>query len=612
MRKNFQLRNALMLMGLASMPLWFASCSDEENIPAPGTDEPTNPEIEAAFDFKMTKTLPVKVDYPAFAQICVYDQVPDGTNNARLLFKSFTGANGSLESAYTFPTAYIGKTVYVVANGYNCPPVQEATLTENGLEIKAESSRRAVSITSEYSRQEIENFWAATLSVLPEDGDNLEYVKENYTSGVNIDTHISGLNEQYPTAQINVTFVNMVADNYNTLYYYTYTEETKNQINDAWIKRQMTEDHKLFGPYSSTDTGWWGSEGKNHPNRHINDAVTICDSDGTPIEFKNGDYIGFILVSSASENGRNPQIFYTSEESTEERVGQAASFSYQRRALVYTFEDQPVYDNRGNYNKSDFNDFCFVVTANPHEAIDNPDIPDLPTPPFYLEERQAALEGTLLFEDNYPEAGDYDMNDFVTTYSLTPVTYVLYYPDSGTEVEPYYLGAVEYSFTPKWDGAWYGCSFSFMLDGLKNDPTHVYTMNANQTMGALSVEPITGTIDLGFSSEGMTITSSNTYDIAAYPLGEIFNPFIQPTSNNREVHLPDYAPSAGANLEGLTEWQKAYKLEDGKHPFAANVPTLDYQIVTEQMKIDDFYPQYIDWVNSDGTTNTDWYLHPAQ
>lgn len=44
MRKNFQLRNALMLMGLASMPLWFASCSDEENIPAPGT-EPTNPEI---------------------------------------------------------------------------------------------------------------------------------------------------------------------------------------------------------------------------------------------------------------------------------------------------------------------------------------------------------------------------------------------------------------------------------------------------------------------------------------------------------------------------------------------------------------------------------------
>ena len=110
MRKNFQLRNALMLMGLASMPLWFASCSDEENIPTPGT-EPSNPEIEAAFDFKMTKDLPVQINYPSFAQVSVYDQLPSEGNNARLLFKSFTGANGSLETVSTFPTAYIGKTV---------------------------------------------------------------------------------------------------------------------------------------------------------------------------------------------------------------------------------------------------------------------------------------------------------------------------------------------------------------------------------------------------------------------------------------------------------------------------------------------------------------------
>ena len=112
MRKNFQLRNALMLMGLASMPLWFASCSDEENIPAPGT-EPTNPEIEVAFDFKMTTDLPVKIDYPSFAQVSVYDQLPSEGNSARLLFRSFTGANGKLQTVSTFPSAYIGKTVYV-------------------------------------------------------------------------------------------------------------------------------------------------------------------------------------------------------------------------------------------------------------------------------------------------------------------------------------------------------------------------------------------------------------------------------------------------------------------------------------------------------------------
>ena len=613
MRKNFQLRNALMLMGLASMPLWFASCSDEENIPTPGT-EPSNPEIEAAFDFKMTKDLPVKINYPAFAQICVYDQIPDETNDARLLFRSYTGANGSLECISTFPTAYIGKTVYVVASGYNCPPVQEAILTENGLEIKAEASRAAEeSVKLDYTQQEIESLWAGVLKALPENGDNLKYVQEHYTSGVNIDTHISGLNEQFPTAQINVTFVNMVADNYNTLYYYTYTEETKKQINDNWIRNQITKDHKLFGPYSSKDKEWWGGgEGDKHPNKHINETVTIYEN-GKPKEFSNGEYIGFILVSKTKEyqSDRNATIFYTSEESTQNHVGQAASFSYERRALVYTFEDQPVYNSYGRYNKSDFNDFSFVVTANPNEAIDNPDIPDLPTPPFYLQQEGAAYEGTLLFEDNYPEAGDYDMNDFVATYSLTPITHVLYYPDTQTEVEPYYLGAVEYEFTPKWDGAWYGCSFDFMLDGLNDNPTHIYNLASNETMGALDVEPITGTIDLGFSSEGMNIKGS-THKVSDYPLGKIFNPFVTTNEKGYEIHLPGYKASAGANLEGLTEWQKAYKLEDGQHPYAANVPTQDYQIVTELMVIDNFYPNFTKWVKSNGTTNTDWYLHPAQ
>lgn len=605
------MRNAFMLIGLASMPLWFASCSDEENIPAPGTEDPTNPEIEAAFDFKMTTDLPVEIDYPSFAQICVYDQIPDETNNARLLFRSLTGANGKLETVTTFPTAYIGKTVYVVANGYNCPPVQEATLTENGLEIKAEATRAVTSSNSPYSTSDIDELWAGVLKALPENGDNLEYVQDNYTSGVNIDTHISGLNNEYPTAQIQVTFVNMVADNYNTLYYYTYTDETKSQISDSWIKSQIKDENKVFGPYSSSVN----DRNNIHPNQNRNYTVTICDETGKPREFENGEYIGFILVSKTRQNSNDYDFFYTSEESTRNRVGQSASFSYQRKALVYTFEDQPVYTNwpwgGTRYNKSDFNDFCFVVTANPVEAIDNPDIPDLPTPPFYLESRQQPYEGTLLFEDNYPEAGDYDMNDFVATYSITPVTSVLYYPDTKTEVEPYYLSKVEYEFTPKWDGAWYGCSFSFMLDGLSETPTHVYDLASNQNMEALTVDPIEGTIDLGFTSEGKNTTGS-TFEAKDYPMGKVFNPFIVTNEKGYEIHLPDYKASSSAKLDGLTDWQKAYKLEDGLHPYAANIPTQDYQIVTEQMKIDNFYPKYIDWVNSKGESNTDWYLYPAQ
>lgn len=624
MRKNFQLRNALMLMGLASMPLWFASCSDEENIPAPGTDEPTNPEIEAAFDFKMTTDLPVKIDYPSFAQVSVYDQLPSEGNSARLLFRSFTGANGKLQTVSTFPSAYIGKTVYVQSTGINCPLWQEATLTENGLELKAEGSRVGVETESPFSDNEMTIIRGGILEALPDNDDNREQF-EQYTNGVNIDTRIK-TNEDYPKANVSVTFVDAQGWNYNTLYYYTYKDGQQN-ITEDWIRRNfVNEDHKLFGPYS-TDPSIHND--RYNPNDHINDTKILSNSDGTPIDFEQGDRIGFILES---KSGKNTNYYYTSQETHEGRLGQSAVFTYENRALVYTFEDQPVYtweegwphwawweEGHWEYNESDFNDFTFVVTTDPQQAIDHEDVPPLPIPPYYLQNTEDPKTGTLLFEDNYPEAGDYDMNDFVVTYALRRVTYIHFDPNTGTSTPPLYLGAVDYAFTPKHDGAWYGCSFDFMLNDVHETPVHVYNLASNQTMGDLTVESIRGRVDLGFKSETVgegddkdCIPSGTRWLADEYTIDRIFNPFITTNEKGYEIHLPGYKASAGANLEGLTEWQKAYKLEDGQHPYAANIPTQNYQIVTEQMTIDQFYPDFTKWVESNKTTNEDWYLYPNQ
>lgn len=621
MRKNFQLRNALMLMGLASMPLWFASCSDEENIPAPGTDEPTNPEIEAAFDFKMTTDLPVKIDYPSFAQVNVYDQLPSEGNSARLLFRSFTGANGKLQTVSTFPSAYIGKTVYVQSTGINCPLWQEATLTENGLELKAEGSRLGVETESPFSDNEMTIIRGGILNALPDNDDNREQF-EQYTNGINIDTRIK-TNEDYPTANVSVTFVDAQGWNYNTLYYYTYKDGEQNNITEDWIRRNfVNEEHKLFGPFSTNDKRY-------DPNPHINDTKELCNADGTPIDFVSGDRIGFVLKS---QNGNDVNYYFTSQEAYEDRLGQSAVFTHENRALVYTFEDQPVYTWEGGwphwpwweeghweYNESDFNDFTFVVTTDPQQAIDHEDVPPLPIPPYYLQNTEDPKTGTLLFEDNYPEAGDYDMNDFVVTYALRRVTYIHFDPNTGTSTPPLYLGAVDYAFTPKHDGAWYGCSFDFMLNDVHETPVHVYNLASNQTMGDLTVESIRGRVDLGFKSETVgegddkdCIPSGTRWLADEYTIDRIFNPFITTNEKGYEIHLPGYKASAGANLEGLTEWQKAYKLEDGQHPYAANIPTQNYQIVTEQMTIDQFYPDFTKWVESNKTTNEDWYLYPNQ
>lgn len=624
MRKNFQLRNALMLMGLVSMPLWFASCSDEENIPAPGTDEPTNPEIEAAFDFKMTTDLPVKIDYPSFAQVSVYDQLPSEGNSARLLFRSFTGANGKLQTVSTFPSAYIGKTVYVQSTGINYPLWQEATLTENGLELKAEGSRVGVETESPFSDNEMTIIRGGILEALPDNQDNREQFAQ-YTNGVNIDTRIK-TNENYPKAHVSVTFVDAQGWNYNTLYYYTYKDGEQNNITEDWICSNFVNDeHKLFGPYSTNDNRY-------DPNPHINETKELCNADGTPIDFVSGDRIGFVLKS---QNGNDVNYYFTSQEAYEDRLGQSAVFTHENRALVYTFEDQPVYtweeggwrphfpwweEGHWEYNESDFNDFTFVVTTDPQQAIDDEDVPPLPIPPYYLQNTENPVTGTLLFEDNYPEAGDYDMNDFVVTYALRRVTYIHFNPNTGTSTPPLYLGAVDYAFTPKHDGAWYGCSFDFMLNDVHETPVHVYDLASNQTMGGLSEETITGTVDLGFTWErygegdATDCRPSGTEldaDAENHTIGAMFNPFITTNEKGYEIHLTKQKPSQNAKLDGLDEAALNYVLAtDNKHPYAANIPTQNYQIVTEQMTIDQFYPDFTKWVESNKTTNEDWYNHP--
>lgn len=50
-----------------------------------------------------------------------------------------------------------------------------------------------------------------------------------------------------------------------------------------------------------------------------------------------------------------------------------------------------------------------------------------------------------------------------------------------------------------------------------------------------------------------------------------------------------------------------------QYPFALNMPFLDdIPIPHEGTSIDLSYPRFRSWVESDGKSNKDWYLYPAQ
>lgn len=79
---------------------------------------------------------------------------------------------------------------------------------------------------------------------------------------------------------------------------------------------------------------------------------------------------------------------------------------------VTGFDIRPFGDRKADY---DFNDVMVKVTATPEKAIrPGEDIP--------VDEDVTVAEsihGTLAFEDQWPNPGDYDLNDFVVNYTYS-------------------------------------------------------------------------------------------------------------------------------------------------------------------------------------------------
>lgn len=549
-------------------------------------------QIEKAFDYKLTVNIPVTIDYPQMARIEVFDQIPDIGVNATMLYAAFTNNKGKYQGQTTIAKAYLGKKVYAICYYPGCPLVTEATVTEKGLFIKATKPETKAVIPGE-SITVPEDLVAKIEARLPEHKDNSKFIN-GYTDTKNIDVRIKG------SSTIDVTFVRAQGWYDATLYYFVYRGKmpSKQQILNCYIN----ENHKVFGPYNS-----YPHEKDPKKSSDKNAGTTVRLKNGQTTEFKAGDRIGFVLLSNAKKidnSGISYQFSYKGYNTHKE--AQAARFVYtaadKSQSLVYAFEDidvvkyKPVHwggaCNPCNWYPNgdrDYNDLIFMVKANPFSSIDDPNIQPLPEAIYSSEQ----ISGTLLFEDNYPKSGDYDMNDFVAEYTLIKHFYSM---TDGSVVNQ--LTKLEYYITPKWDGAWYGADFSFMIDGHVSTPVKVYTLKENQEMGKLEEETIHGEVKVKGDKDKL--------------LWDAFNPFITVKNTNREIHLTKKAPSPTANLEGLDEFAKNYVLVNSKYPYALNVPTTDYNIVPERVRIDTYYPKYAEWVNSDGTMSADWFKHPKK
>lgn len=242
----------------------------------------------------------------------------------------------------------------------------------------------------------------------------------------------------------------------------------------------------------------------------------------------------------------------------------------------------------------------------------------------------SSSQSTLIAEDKWPIAGDYDFNDMVLLYKWD---YVL---DAWSKAKD-----ISFTYRLKARGAGHDNAFGFSLDTDEGNITSVsggsytngfITNNANgteQTSSSAATscfivsDKLHDQLEMWntFGDTAVEITGWTNYTIvftdAVNPsVMNTFNPFmIAQKIRGKEIHRVDELPTALVNTEyfgqaadNTTDWTTApstYKT-DANLPWMMNVPT-DFNYPKEHRDLTSAYLNFANWAQSGGTQNTDWY-----
>ena len=581
------------------------------------------------------------------------------------IYSAFTGQGGSYTGSMVVPATLIGKTVYAFSDAAGVSHKVAGVVTKSGIVFDGTigSARKSITRGIPQPTKLLDKTMTDKINEVLSEGHNHDNLLQNTDINIHINKDVEYIDVTFVwggagtghwtgfwgspndgddvwKCQNGEAEPAWTENSYQcNLYYFTYTDQlpTAQEIEENFINNEHLV---FFDADQSTSESLRG--------------VTYRLQNGTGTSFKAGTNIGWVLThpryvlpykwtsdrasfasfvekynittpynnyADFAANWHMPYI-YSVKSLNPDNKNQTIRYTYgsgDDEVIVYGIEDLSV--TRGNFlwgeewsdheqhianrekaqfpffcmeSDRDYNDLLFIVQASDPSAIHDDDIRPIeeqePEPSYSAE----SIEGTLLFEDLFPNAGDYDMNDVVITYSLTK-----YFDQDNNMVR------LAYEFTPVWSGADYHSSFSFLFDDL----TDVVTVFNDQTK---YVRTYRATDKLTtFTGE---ITSGNFVGKNKDEFSwDAFNPFITIRNTGYEVHLPKKAPSANAKLDGLNEYARNYVLSptdaktEGEFPYAMNIPTTGYVIVTEKVRIDEEYPYFATWVATHGAQGKDWY-----
>jgi LruC domain-containing protein len=345
--------------------------------------------------------------------------------------------------------------------------------------------------------------------------------------------------------------------------------------------------------------------------------------DGSALKlFVNGQFKGANVINKALNVNTRTFSIGSDNGSQKHFNGLIDEVKYFNTALS-AIEIQTAMAATGNLNDTDGDGI-------PDEEDDFPDDPAR----AFVNHFPAAGFGSLAFEDLWPGKGDYDFNDLVVDYQFNMITN-----------QSNKLTEVEAIFAVRANGAGLRNGFGFQLPGTISDADYEVSgyqleenyivLNENGTESGQTIPTIIvfdNIKNILQSNEGfganvipglpyiepdtikiIILIKPNTYSLSDFQ-PENFNPFlIVDMERGKEIHLPDYPPTALADAtyfgqvddDSDSAMGRYYKTET-QLPWAINIiESFDYTI--EQAQIIQGHLMFAPWAESGGTLYPDWY-----
>ena len=476
--------------------------------------------------------------------------------------------------------------------------------------------------------QEMTDLYKRISTALPKNRNNSHLAQPASVVNINVN------NRENPEKGTNITltFVAETASFSNTVGYYYYKTGTTPDLN--------TIPKYLLIPSASDSNSSPFSGGANSLAKELAPIQrgATCSlqffgdnyDQAATYDFPSGYTIGWVVVCNGFDTSKGT-ITYKSYEtarviySNQEKNGLCrflTLYDATSKKLVVGFED--------GGSGEDYSDVLFYVDANPIKAITNPEIPSITTDEYA--ETEYDYSGTYAFEDIWPSGGDYDMNDVVVEYSTKVVkavkrifetTTVNGKPVTNLVDQKEYIDRFSTNFDFVHDGADFRNAFGVQLDGMNKSDIEKVSLDSaiiNWETGnqwpSVIVCPDARQAKLEGKKFLWNVKFVPEVVKPSVAIQKLFNPFIVinnngSASNRKEVHLPKFKTTS-LGFSDLNINQYYVDGTTGTHSFAFDIPVHNYNVVTERVTIDEEYPNFKLWVESNGKQHTNWFATKAK